>query len=417
MYILVKQAQRLEPVILIISVSAFWFPSPVRDQWVWLIGLLLPVYIARYLLNGRLWTNTLFDELILGFMALCLINIFVAPFETRGVIMLFRPLLGAAFVLFCVEHSRRYGHMSRLLIVTTMLGILIGILSLTTVHWSEKSRILREIITILPNLQNLIWTLSHNPNEIAGVIVFLAPLMLALVLRWRWWAAGIAFGLLAFGLILGLSNSGIIGLIVGLIVVLVSRRWWPLVAALMFVGVLLVQVLIFLNPGLVVDAAISVSGRDDGRSLEHREALWSSGIAMISDYPVTGVGIAMYRNPQLRQLYPTPGFPDREAVHAHNEIINIGADLGIPGIIIFLSWYAMAAYMLFMIWRDGDARASGLAAGLAGGLLAHMVYGLSDAIPLWDRYAFVFWWMLGLVAAQYMLTQSTAPDEVEDPLR
>ena len=44
----------------------------------------------------------------------------------------------------------------------------------------------------------------------------------------------------------------------------------------------------------------------------------------------------------------------------------------------------------------------------AGGLLAHAVYGMADAITLWDRFAFVFWIMLGLLAAQYWLVQANA---------
>jgi len=32
-----------------------------------------------------------------------------------------------------------------------------------------------------------------------------------------------------------------------------------------------------------------------------------------------------------------------------------------------------------------------------------MIYGLGDAIPLWDRFAFGLWWMLGMAAALYVL--------------
>jgi hypothetical protein len=37
----------------------------------------------------------------------------------------------------------------------------------------------------------------------------------------------------------------------------------------------------------------------------------------------------------------------------------------------------------------------------ATGLLAHAVYGVGDAITLWDRFIFVFWWIMGLVGAVY----------------
>ena len=44
-----------------------------------------------------------------------------------------------------------------------------------------------------------------------------------------------------------------------------------------------------------------------------------------------------------------------------------------------------------------------VAVAVAAGLLAHMVYGMGDAITLWDRFAFGYWWMIGLAAAQYVL--------------
>jgi hypothetical protein len=56
-----------------------------------------------------------------------------------------------------------------------------------------------------------------------------------------------------------------------------------------------------------------------------------------------------------------------------------------------------------------------LVKAIAAGLFAHAIYGLTDAIPLWDRFAFFFWWMLGLSGAQYVLVMlpRTASDTVE----
>jgi uncharacterized membrane protein YdcZ (DUF606 family) len=36
---------------------------------------------------------------------------------------------------------------------------------------------------------------------------------------------------------------------------------------------------------------------------------------------------------------------------------------------------------------------------LLASLLAHNVFGMGDAIKLWDRYAFAWWWILGCVGA------------------
>jgi hypothetical protein len=49
--------------------------------------------------------------------------------------------------------------------------------------------------------------------------------------------------------------------------------------------------------------------------------------------------------------------------------------------------------------------AAALAAG--GALAAHAFFGIGDAIALWDRFAFLFWWMLGLTAAVYLSAQAS----------
>jgi hypothetical protein len=66
------------------------------------------------------------------------------------------------------------------------------------------------------------------------------------------------------------------------------------------------------------------------------------------------------------------------------------------------------AAALVMLWRlRGTDR---LAAALAGALIGHAVYGLADAIPPWDRFSFVWWWVLGLIAARYGLwRRATSP--------
>ncbi|MFN8376529.1 MAG: hypothetical protein U0694_27120 [Anaerolineae bacterium] len=41
------------------------------------------------------------------------------------------------------------------------------------------------------------------------------------------------------------------------------------------------------------------------------------------------------------------------------------------------------------------------------------MFGLADAIPLSDRFAFLHWWMLGLLGAQYVVTEKPAEPAVQ----
>ena len=136
-------------------------------------------------------------------------------------------------------------------------------------------------------------------------------------------------------------------------------------------------------------------------------------MAIVHDYPLTGVGLSMFRDGRVRAQYPASGFEGRILPHAHDEFLQVATDMGLPGLIVFGAIYGVAGWMVLRIWRRGDAAARILALALGAALLAHAVYGLTDAITLWDRFAFVFWLMLGLLAAQYALVMQTPPEQTD----
>jgi O-antigen ligase len=111
--------------------------------------------------------------------------------------------------------------------------------------------------------------------------------------------------------------------------------------------------------------------------------------------------MAVYRSQAAWEAYPTPGFNRQAAVHAHNELLHIGTDLGVPGMIVLVALYAMAGYMLWVVYRTHEPELQGDVVAITAGLVAHLIYGLADAIPLWDRFAYLFWLMLALCAMLY----------------
>ena len=91
--------------------------------------------------------------------------------------------------------------------------------------------------------------------------------------------------------------------------------------------------------------------------------------------------------------------------HAHNELLQAALDLGIPGLVGFLALNIAALGMVVsMLKMEGAQRL--LALGLLGGLLAHFLFGLLDAIALGAKPGFIFWWLLGMVYGQYFQGQS-----------
>lgn len=394
--------------LLLVMIAAFWLPSPTRDRWLWLVFLLPVAWAARWVGTRRLWPNTPLQWLFLAFFVLGALNVWLAPY-TRGLMMLGRPLLGVALYFYFVEHVCHHHSLRWLLGATTLFSLLLGVIALLSTQWNIKSEQLGLIVDFLPNVTTLPGIEGgFNANEVAGALIWLTPVMAALaVYRWRdrLPRAGVTLAFLALfaALFIGQSRLAIIGLLIALgfiarLLLPRGRQRNTALVAIILLGILEV---------LIINNVFNLGNRQrmlerDEASFSDRVDIWRSGLAIISDYPLTGAGMSMFRYNPIRQLYPVAKYKDRILPHAHNEWVQIGSDLGIPGLIVFSGWYIAAGAMLLASYRRGSAEVKALAVGVAAGLLAHAVYGVGDAIPLWDRFAFVFWWLFALAGAAYI---------------
>jgi O-antigen ligase len=151
-------------------------------------------------------------------------------------------------------------------------------------------------------------------------------------------------------------------------------------------------------------------------SLGARLEIWSRAVYGLEDFPLTGMGMNTFRE-VVHVLYPFFTIsPDLDIAHAHNEFLQAGLDLGLPGLIAYLSLYLISFWMLLKSWRaaentsgrpagsplqsslgkDGNLRKT-LVLGLGGGLLAHLVFGMADAISLGAKPGIFFWYLLALI--------------------
>jgi O-antigen ligase len=419
---------RYEFYLMAVILVIFWYPDQRR---VFALLLFIPLLGARLILYRRLWKPTPLDPLFVGFLLLCALNAFVAPYsfiapDFGGLVMLGRPAMGMLLALSLVDRAHRQGRMEGVLLSTILLALLIAVLALLSSQWSIKSTALMFIINLLPSVRD-IPQIGFNVNEIAGAMAYLTPLMAGLAVYY-WTApalqprerlhrtlASSAFVLLWGTTFLGQSRMAILGLLPVLLaisLVLVPRGRWRMVALGFVAFFAVVQLLIF--SGVFSPNAEQLAGRDED-SLTTRVLIWESGLRILLDYPLTGSGMNTFRTAAVRARYPVPGYEGKILPHAHNEWVQVGADLGIPGLIVVAGWYVMLARMLWKNWRAGDARVKALVFAAAGGMIAHLFYGLGDAIALWDRFAFVFWWMAGITLAQYILVHPAAKS-VESPL-
>ena len=129
----------LEPLILACLTYAFWLPAFNHLDWLWLLYLLVPLGIARWVCHRRLLTRTPLDPYFAAFLILGVINIYAAPY-TGGLTTLVRPLLGIATYYALVERARVSGLRGPTQVMI-MLSLLVGLQALGSTAWNPKFRL------------------------------------------------------------------------------------------------------------------------------------------------------------------------------------------------------------------------------------------------------------------------------------
>ncbi len=236
--------------------------------------------------------------------------------------------------------------------------------------------------------------LTNFVMEYMAVFMFVMPAMVIVEKR-RFFRAVFAAAALAqtFYFLISENRAAMVGLggaalVVGLLLVLqyrrgtfrLSRAQSGLLAAVLALGL----VVIALSPvGQRVynraSSIIAVGKFDD--AITFRLETWRQALKVFADNPVRGVGLSnlevvfpLYQSPFLENMTLKK---NTRVVRAHNEYIQVLADLGIIGGIVFL-WFLLNILRL-MARTYRKARAWDdllLVTGLAGGVVAYLIIAI-----------------------------------------
>ena len=235
-----------------------------------------------------------------------------------------------------------------------------------------------------------------DPNA-AGSYLGLALLLVAgLALGGRLWLP--VLPIVAAALWLTGSRAALVSTVLGAVVLLptamrASRRlMWGTAAVVVLV---LAASLPFAAGRLTPDRD---SARAVSQSFNFRVGMTRAAGRMIAEHPAFGVGVGMflprssaYIGDGLRETVP------RE--NAHNNFLQVLAELGLAGFVPFLAILALPAWRVARAVRDGNPPAAGV--GAAAGLLAFVLSWLSGHPLLVFEVSASFWLLLGALAGQF----------------
>ncbi len=419
-------------------------------HWEWVAyGALLPVLLfpsgwralalvglpLLWLLRGAV-TREFFPRTPLnGAILLMALALLLSLYATFDMALSFSKIAGLVLgislfftaVFFIYHHRYGVGYVTA---ATLLAGVGMVIVGAAGTTWTGVLAPLNQIQQFVPfSASDLPGTTAGvNVNQLAGVIVWVAPLALGLglgLLPYIWRAAGIwrkLFWLATLSTLAGItapcvllllatqSRGGLMAFALALLLMLVmAGKWGRLLAA---TAVVLVIAFV-LGAGLdrqIIQSITAEGSADFG--LGGRLEIWSRAIYALQDFPFTGVSMNGFRRvvPILYPLFLVS--PDTDIAHAHNHLLQAGLDLGIPGLVAYLALWLLGGWLVWQGWRQPSSVAMrALAIGLAGALAGGWFFGVLDAIALGARPSFL-WWLLLALAVALVQPQQREPDNL-----
>lgn len=298
-----------------------------------------------------------------------------------------------------VQHNLLYSAFFLLLV-----GVGMAIISPPLVAWKPEFRLfylpLYDRLTATP----LNFGETIHANVLAGVLVLILPILFALA--WQKFYRFLELLLFLFVcaiLVLTQSRAGYLAIAVALPLVILLR--WPrLLYGLL--SVLVVLILFLQQVG--VHRLLEQFGLDGTvGGWEGRLDIWRNSLLAISDFSFTGIGIGTFTL-VMPLLYPLQVSVE-EYPHAHNLFLQIGLDLGLPGLIAYLALLINLFAMLISTLRNPHTLPlhRTLAIGATGSLVGMLIHGLFDAVTWGTKLAFVPWILFALITQLFLYTQAT----------
>lgn len=405
----------LELLLVLVISPALLFPTFERL----LVLIIVPlVWACSFVHTRRLIPCTPIDVALWVILATVVMSLFVSYDPNLSLGKVSGVLLGVLLYWAFVRRisTRRTFDSATLLFVYA--GACLAVVGLLGTNWLDKYPPLASLTRYLPHLVRGLPGAEggFQPNAVAGCLVLFIPLQVARLWGYRVAEAGqhtwnprhrgIEFPLLFLTvatLLLSQSRGAWVGLVLGTAVFALISNW----SSALFRGIAFVAVPLAaaaMSVPHVRSVAVFLSGPLLPVNALGRLELWSRAIDGIRDFPFTGMGMNTFRR-IMPTFYPMSEQYWLEArtldvAHAHNHLLQAALDLGLLGLIAYLSVWCTIATLLARVYRashEPDLRRT--SGALAVGLLAHFIFGMFDAIPLGAKVGALFWLTLAIAVS------------------
>lgn len=395
------------------------FPNP----WTWVGVAVLPLlWFMRWLHIRKVTRSTPLDLPILLLLLMIPVSLYASVDLELSLTSLLQILAGVSLFYAALNSLSSSNGLTRLVHSLILMGMTLAVIAPLGTQWVTDRvfslpRIYEQLPRSLPE--------TVHPNVLAGTIVLIVPLALGLLLcpALGTGRAKVPIkGLLLLSLVTMLitvvltqSRGAYTALVAGLLVVATARfRWLGFLIPIAALGVFIVAR--SLGSAVIADALLRTGALG---GWEGRQEVWARALYMMQDFPYTGIGLGTFSRvgPVMYPYFILS--PATEVPHAHNLFLQVGVDLGLPGLIAFLAILTSSLFMAgrayFVSCRVGAMRLASISLGLLGSLVVLVIHGVSDAVTWGSKPSVLPWLLFACTVTAYRLAmgkrgQETATD-------
>jgi putative inorganic carbon (HCO3(-)) transporter len=329
---------------------------------------------------------------------------------------------------------RRKENLDRWLVALSAAGLGMAGLGLLGTGWfSAKFLNLAKIYAFIPRIITDIPRSirdGFHPNGVGGTLIFVIPVYAVQLIAAlqgdrsvRSHRRGLIFGpnlaaltSTTITLVLTQSRGALLALAIAAVVLFLAwHQRWVLSLTALFSLLILVAVLLARFPELLGVTDVAQAETKALSSYQFRLAVWRMALEVLTIFPLSGAGIGTFdtvARSLFPYLYPQSLLYDPSATitHTHNELLQVAIDLGIPGLVAYvalLTAFVRTAWRAY-VWAPSE-RTRRVVLGLGAGMLAHQLFGLTDAFLLGTKPGIVMWILMGLTTGLYL---RLAPDHL-----
>jgi len=239
---------------------------------------------------------------------------------------------------------------------------------------------------------------NGDSNDLAFILATTLPLTFWLLRGRRTVARIVVLAMLAIislGVLLSLSRGALLALAVaGVFHAVTERRHIPI---LLFGGTVTLAVALFVagNSPDRVQQSLDVKGNIAQENVETRLDAWHAAVELATDHPLLGVGPNNFGFYYFEKTGRPPGTFGLRVVH--DAYLDIAAELGVTGLLLFLAYLAMAFVRSTVAVRRNLGPP-----GLASAVRTAMLVAVVAALTLSEQYYPPFW-VLGALATMFFI--------------